>query len=164
MSDDYVTEWESGKPETPCGKGSKLEYTEEIRAWLPQIIEEYDISSINDIGCGDQNWIAEVDWPYDIEYHAFDFKPRHEDVQFIDIVELTPPYADAQMLIYVLNHLTPKQMRRALFNLMQSSAPYLISSYCTYDKIPFKLLDSIAHKKTQRHEWRYGIWDLQDEI
>lgn len=161
---EYTTEWASGLPETPCGKGSRLEETSILREWLPDIIERFDIGSLNDLGAGDQNWIAHVNWPYDIEYKAFDVKPRHEDVHFIDLVELVPPYADAQMCIYVLNHLSPKQMRRALFNIQQSSGAYLISSYCTYDRIPFALLESIPHKKTKRHEWRYGIWDLQNEI
>ena len=158
---DYVTDWFSGLPETPCGKGSKVQETEIIRAWLPEVVEKYDIAKINDIGCGDQNWINLVEWPYSIDYTAFDVKPRNDSVHFLDVVELTPPYADMQMCVYVLNHLSPKQMRRALFNLQASGAPFLLTSYCTYDKIPFELLESIPHKTTQRHSWRYGIWNLQ---
>lgn len=158
---EYVTEWESGKPETPCGKGSRLQETEIIRQWLPEIVERYDIASVNDIGAGDQNWIKKVEWPYEVDYKAFDVRPRNKKVRALDIVELSPPYADLTLCIYVLNHLSPKQMHRALYNLQQSSSPYLLCSYCTYDKIPFTLIESIPHKNTARHEWRYGFWDLQ---
>lgn len=161
---DYVTEWESGRPETECGKGSRVAETVIIRNWLPSIVEKYDIYSIADIGCGDQNWIHMVDWPYEIEYKGYDVKPRNEEVHRLDIVEQTPPSADLMLCIYVLNHLSPKQMRRALFNLQASGAPYLLTSYCTFDKIPLTLLEHIHHKDTGRHTWNYGLWALNLDL
>ena len=161
MSDDYTTEWDSGKPETPCGKGSRLEETEIIREYIPEVIEEYNIESIADVGCGDQNWIAHVEWPYEIKYQGYDIKPRHYDIKPLDICNELIPEADLVMTIYVLNHLKPKQMQRALRLLEESDCHYLLTSYCTYDKIPFPCLESIPHKKTTRHEWRYGVFDLR---
>jgi len=47
--------WPSGGDETPCGIGSKLSSTEDIRNGLVHTIKEFDIKSINDAGCGDFN-------------------------------------------------------------------------------------------------------------
>jgi hypothetical protein len=163
MSDDNVTEWESGKPETPCGRGSKFEETEIIRAWLPEIVDAYEIESINDVGCGDQNWIHEIEWPHEIKYSGFDVQPRAADVVPLDITMEVLPKADLVLCVYVLNHLRPKAMQRALGLMQESGSRYLLSSYNTVDKINLEMLGSIAHKETPRHTWRYGLWKLQDE-
>lgn len=162
MSDDYVTEWESGKPETPCGKGSKLEETEIIRQWLVDVVCEYDIESIADVGCGDQNWIHEVDWPHEIDYTGYDVRPRYNDILPLDVTRELIDEVDLVLCVYVFNHLKPRQMQRAIRLLSESGSKYLLTSYCTFDKIDLPLLESIDHKKTARHEWKYGLFSLQN--
>jgi len=158
----FPTEWESGKPETPCGIGSKFEETVIIREWLPKIVKEYEIDTINDVGCGDQNWIHEVKWKRDVDITSFDLRPRFTDVLPIDVTMTVLPEADLIMCIYVLNHVRPKPMARALRLIKESGARFLLSSYNTYDKFPFPLLETIPHKKTPRHTWNYGLWYLGD--
>jgi hypothetical protein len=163
MSDDNVTEWESGKPETPCGKGSRLAETELIREWLPDIAERFEIKSISDVGCGDQNWIHKVDWTQDVEYTGFDVYPRYSDVIPFDITMEVLPKTDAVLCIYVLNHLRPKAMARALRLMVESGSRYLITSYNTFDRIPFRILETIPHKDTGRHSWSYGVFELNED-
>lgn len=158
------TEWESGKPETPCGQGSMFKNTEVIRAWLPDMIDKYDIFSIADIGCGDQNWIHRC-LPDGIDYQGFDLVPRRQDVMPFDVTrEVLPRRIELVLCIYVLNHLQPHMAERALRMIKESRPSYLLMSYSDSDQYSLngigELVDSIRHKDTGRHIWRYGIWKL----
>jgi hypothetical protein len=158
-----VTDWESGLPETPCGRGSMLENTEEIRAWLPDVIERYDVKSIADIGCGDQNWIHHC-LPDGIEYDGYDLKPRRQDVTTFDVSsEVLPWKYDLVLCIYVLNHLKPDMAERAIRMLKESGAKYILMSYSDGDQYAIhgmNYMESKLHKDTGRHVWKYGIWEL----
>ena len=164
MSDKFVTEWQSGMPETPCGAGSKVDRTKIIRDWLPRMVEKYEIYDINDIGAGDLNWIGLVDWPHEVDYYPTDVRPRHSDVGWLDIVETIPRKADLCMCFYVLNHFRKRQdWYAALDNIQQSGSKYLMMTYILEDDIPFKMLEDTPLADTGRHVWAYGIWDLQNE-
>ena len=158
-----VTDWESGLPETPCGKGSMLENTEEIRAWLPDVIDRYDIFSIADIGCGDQNWIHHC-LPDGIEYNGYDTKPRRQDVvQFDASREVLPWKYDLVLCIYVLNHMRPDMAERAIRLIKESGSKYVLMSYSDADQYAINgmiYMESREHKNTGRHIWKYGIWEL----
>jgi hypothetical protein len=49
-----------GSPETVSGPSSTLERTEEFRAEFPNLLQELEIKSIVDCGCGDWNWMKTV--------------------------------------------------------------------------------------------------------
>ena len=51
--------------ESVSGTGSTLSATTMIRAALPQIINEFGITTMLDIPCGDFNWMKEIDLPLD---------------------------------------------------------------------------------------------------
>jgi hypothetical protein len=163
-----VTDWQSGLPETPCGKGSRFENTEEIRSWLPVVIEKYGIQTIADIGCGDQNWIHHCDYPHPISYTGFDVKPRFPDVLPLDVSRtVLPEPFDLVLCIYVLNHLKPDMAERALRLLKMSGSKYLLMTYSSADEYALfdcELVESLHHKTTRRNvgevEWRYGLWRL----
>lgn len=158
-----VTEWESGLPETPCGKGSMFENTEEIREWLPDVIERYKVKSIADIGCGDQNWIHDC-LPDGIEYSGFDLRPRREDTTTFDVAREVLPYpVDMVLCIYVLNHLKPDMAERAIRLMKESGAKYVLMTYSDGDQYAINgmnYMESKFHKDTGRHIWKYGIWEL----
>ena len=159
-----VTEWESGLPETPCGRGSKFENTTEIRAWLPDVIDEHDIFSIADIGCGDQNWVHHC-LPDGIEYDGFDLVPRRNDVWTFDASRAVLPMRyDLVLAIYVLNHMRPDMAERALRLIHESRSTFLLMSYSDGDQYSLagagELVESVPHKNTGRHKWRYGLWKL----
>jgi hypothetical protein len=105
-----VSKWNSGHPETPCGKGSLLSETKLIREILPKIISRYEVSTIADVGCGDQNWIKHTELK-DAEYFGFDVeiipgnKYRSVPEPFDLLTDILPRPFDLIMCIYVLNHL-----------------------------------------------------------
>lgn len=163
-----ITSWKSGLPETPCGKGSQVENTEIIRLWLPEVIDEYAIESIADVGCGDQNWIHHC-LPDEIDYVGYDIMPRRQDVKTFNVArEVLPIGYDLVTCIYVLNHLRPDEAERALKLLKMSGSKYLLMSYSSHDEyaLPetFKFCESVHHKTnvrtTGKMEWRYGLWKI----
>ena len=159
-----VTEWESGKPETPCGAGSMFENTEVIREYIPDVIERYKITSIADVGCGDQNWIDAAIDGHAVEYSGFDLVPRREEVTPFDVTREVLPYpVDLVLCIYVLNHLRPDMAERAIRLLKESGAKYVLMSYSDGDQYAIHgmiYMESRFHKDTGRHIWKYGIWEL----
>lgn len=159
-----VTEWESGLPETPCGNGSRFNNTEEIRRFIPHVIESCGIRTVADVGCGDQNWIHAC-LPDDVVYKGFDLMPRRQDVLPFDVTrEVLPTGYDLVLCIYVLNHLHPDRAERALRLIAESGSGYLMMSYSNADEYSLdgagELVDSCFHKNTPRHAWRYGLWKL----
>ena len=156
-------EWESGKPETPCGAGSKFEETEIVREFIQWMLEQpTNIKTIADIGCGDQNWIHQC-LPDDVEYTGFDLMPRRYDVKPFDCTtQVLPEAFDMVLCIYVLNHVPPDFAERALRLIKESGSRYLLMSYSDSDEyaLPGELVTSVHHKRTERHNWRYGFWKL----
>ena len=122
----FTQGWQGGLPETPCGSGSTLKNTAKQRVWIPQMLRKYKIKSIADIGAGDLNWLKETKIPKTIEYKAYDLVPRLAEVNKFNIVEDTPPKVDLIMCLWVLNHLTYEQCQKALSNLLNSKAKYLM--------------------------------------
>ena len=163
-----VTEWESGLPETPCGRGSKFENTEVIRKFIPHVIESRGIKSVADVGCGDQNWIHDclpAPGSCGINYAGYDIMPRRNDVVTFDVTrEVLPCRFDLVLCVYVLNHVYPDQAERALRLIKESRSTFLLMSYSDADQYSLdgagELVDSCFHKKTARHTWRYGLWKI----
>jgi len=125
---EHVRGWVGGKPETPCGRGSRLGETAKQRKWIPAQVEKYGITSIADIGAGDLNWVSRIDIGCD--YAAYDLIPRVEGVQKLDLLTDELPKADCMMALWVLNHLSPADQKTAIDKL-KSAGRFLIM---TYDK------------------------------
>ena len=117
--------WKNGMPETPCGLGSTLSETEKQRKWIPEILKKYDIHSIADIGAGDLNWIAHTDLN-GCEYTAYAPVPRKKEVIKFDITKEVPPKVDLIICLWVLNHLPKKESQKAIQNIKNSGAKYLM--------------------------------------
>lgn len=120
----FIKGWKGGLPETPCGHGSLLSSTEKQRAWIPQIIDRYNIKSIVDIGAGDLNWISCTDLR-GASYKAYDLVPRRPDVIEFDIVKNPAPRADLVICLWVLNHL-PFNSARAAYNHLRANTHSLL--------------------------------------
>lgn len=110
---------------TPCGAGSTLERTTEIRARLPELVKEYGIRSVCDAGAGDLHWIEHVPWT--VDYRAFDLVPRKPQVAVIDISREALPPCDLILCRLVLVHLDPERAQRAL-ELFRQSGKYLLAT------------------------------------
>jgi len=162
-----VTDWKSGRPETPCGAGSQLENTKIIRSFVPHVILNHGIKTVADVGCGDQNWITHCVPSLNscgIEYVGYDIKPRMVDVLPFDVTrEVLPVGYDLVLCIFVLNHMPSEQAERALRLLRESGSEFLLMTYSDADRyaLPGNLIGSVPFLDTGRHQWRYGVWKLQ---
>lgn len=145
-----------------------LAETEVIRRFIPHVIESRGIRNVADVGCGDQNWIFDAIPDAEsrgIIYSGFDVLPRHTSVIPFDVTrEVLPWKFDLVLCIYVLNHIYPDQAERALRLIKESGSKYLLMSYSDADEYSLagagELVDSCHHKRTARHLWRYGLWQI----
>lgn len=122
---DFARGFSGGKPDTLCGRGSRMDRTVNVRKVLPEWIERYGIKTLNDAGAGDLNWISTVNLGAD--YRGFDIFLRHNSVTQWDITRDALPAADAILCRHVLNHLSPEQVATVL-GLFRQSAQYLIAT------------------------------------
>jgi len=95
--------------------------------------------SINDIPCGDFNWIEEFlkNVP-EICYRGFDIVPAliqknkmlYPDYEFelLDVTSSSPPRADLILSKDFFNHLTYPDVKKALANMEKSHSGYLLAS------------------------------------
>jgi SAM-dependent methyltransferase len=124
FSDLYKTGgWNNSQQETASGPGSTLDYTETLRKVLPNLLEEYDIKSIVDAGCGDFNWMAHIDLP---DYTGIDIVPElieanqkyaTDNIRFVqgDITQDLPE-ADLTIVRFVFIHISNAAIKAVLDN------------------------------------------------
>jgi hypothetical protein len=124
----YRRGWNGGLPETPCGSGSRIKNTHIQRKWIPQTIQKYGVKSVADLGAGDLNWMQKTDLG-NVRYRAYDLVPRHPSVTQFDLLADDLPEADCYMVLWVLNHFTEKQARRAIERLASGPAKYLMMTW-----------------------------------
>lgn len=169
---DGQTEWKSGKPETPCGKGSMFANTGQVRSILNEIVNQYQIGTIADVGCGDQNWVHDS-LPDSVEYTGFDIRPRYVDVVPFDVtIQILPEAFDLILCICLINHLKNPWRPRAYRTLKLSGSRLLLCSYLKDQAPPFELMQQWTHESTDAeqerkkrkagHIWKYGLWRMND--
>jgi hypothetical protein len=127
--------WRAGQPETICGNGSTRAHTENIRRWLPDVVDRLGIKWINDAGAGDLYWIRKVRWRGVINFRAFDLIPRDPNVAQIDISAEDMPHCDAVLCRMVLNHLDEPRIVRAIERFRRTSS-FLIATQFNGEDLP----------------------------
>lgn len=155
--------------ETPCGCGSELRYTHEIRKWLPHLVEDYEIELIADCGAGDLNWIKHVDWfrPYP-HLDSFDLVPRDESVTRFDVTaDILETEYHLIICRHVLNHLSARLALNSIENFIQSGSKYLLITNCD-NQTDYWLEHSIQLGKpigiwNDATKWSCELHDLQSE-
>jgi len=120
--------------ETVSGYGSTIRFTKNLRMVLPEIFREYQVKTLLDAGCGDFNWMKEVDL-IGIDYIGCDVVPEliarnkdmypHYNFFTADITTDILPKVDMMICRCVLFHLTFDHIRMALSN-MGASCKYLM--------------------------------------
>lgn len=125
--EEFKRGWRGGLPETKCGAGSTLAQTAFQRKWIPEIVAKYGIVDIADIGAGDLNWIKHTE--LGCAYRAFDLVPRHKEVASFDLLKDKLPSADCLMVLWVLNHLEPKDQKKAINKLKRAKSRYLMMTW-----------------------------------
>ena len=177
-----------GDLESKSGAGSRLDspsVAESIKA-LQLIIKEYNIKSINDIPCGDFNWIGDIIENHNIDYLGFDivkkivvdntFKYKNYKFCQLDITQQVPPRADLIFCKDLLNHLSYDDIYMSISNMKATKSKFFLSSN------NFNYIDNVdlvlEHSGASRYldlmlppfnfpspSWRssyLGLWDLKD--
>lgn len=127
----------SGLPETTCGIGSTLGRTRTLREQLPGLFRDLGIKSLLDAGCGDFNWMSQVDLT-GIEYTGCDYDEKHVEsarltapgLKFIclDITAGPLPKADLMLCRELMQHVTDEQISAILRNFVASGTEWLLAT------------------------------------
>ena len=140
MKDVFKAGWGVGaqeKRETVCEWGSEIAHTANIRSLLPRIIKEYNVSSINDAGCGDLCWISQVDM-LDVDYMGYDVVSRKGwnkklTCQELDISKHTMRQADMIICRDVFIHLPNDAVLETLKRFRECSPLLLTTTFVPAD-------------------------------
>jgi hypothetical protein len=136
-----------GCDESVSGDGSTLEYTQNIRMVIPQLVAELDINNILDAPCGDYNWFQMIQWAKPIHYVGGDivedlikrnqtlYTTEYTKFRDLDIVHDDLPKADLWLCRDCLFHLSDREVFLALDNFIKSDIPYMLTS--TYSESEF---------------------------
>lgn len=108
------------------GKGSTPEAVAPMQDWFPTMVENLGIRTVADVGCGNSDWFPK----HCCEYQGFDLVPQEPEAIELDITTTKlPDRYDLIVMRYVLNHLSNKNTRRALDNILHRSTYFLISNF-----------------------------------
>jgi hypothetical protein len=155
-------------PETRSGPGANLAQTAIIRTELPKLLQQYGITSLLDIPCGDYYWMAKTDLSFLMYYIGADIVPEliaqaianHQTewrkLICVDMVSDTLPYADAILCRDCLPHMTYAEIKASLKNFKATGARYLITS--TYPTRTYNVDLSITD---ELNLWRYRPLNLE---
>ena len=128
------------KPNTTSlsGDGSEIRATESVRMQLPGLLESLACRTLLDIGCGDFNWMKEVQLKCSyIGVDIVDGVIRENSARYsserrafctIDATREPLPQADTVLCREVLFHLSMEHIRCLVSNVRQSGASFLIAT------------------------------------
>jgi SAM-dependent methyltransferase len=125
--------------ETASGPGSTIEYTENLRAELPRLLEKFQIRTMLDAPCGDYNWMQLVERP-GVQYIGGEIVPEFveannaryadDNTRFIlcDILQDDLPPVDLWVCRDVFFHFPYADIFQTLSNLFRSEITYILST------------------------------------
>ena len=139
----------SDYPDTPpSGPGSSLDYTQNLRAELPKLFEQFQIQTVFDAPCGDLTWMSDVlkSCPT-VQYTGGDIvepmieqhKTTYPEYNFvtIDIIKDPLPAADIMICRDCLFHFPINDIKKFLKNFVKSDiASLLTTSHVMYSNTP----------------------------
>jgi hypothetical protein len=138
FTDIYATNgW--GSYQTRSGHGSELTNTKTMITNIPFIIEQFNIKSIFDAGCGDWNWFKEIN--FNIDYTGADIvKPLVDDmnikyqkpnVKFVHTDVIADKFGCYDLVIArdILFHFSYKDLFKFLFNFQESNSKFLLTTH-----------------------------------
>ena len=156
-----VKGWRSN--ETPCGAGSELQNTTNVRSSLLEIVKKYSIKTVVDAGAGDLNWMKHMNW--NVQYQGYDLYPRHESVIQFDLTKETLPKSDLILCRHVLNHLSPDYAQKCIDNFSKSESKYLAVTNCDRQREMWQItgleqIDTFLDFDHRRNNWCLEIYKL----
>lgn len=120
------------------GFGSELENTKSVRNRLPEILSTIRSQKLLDVGCGDFNWMKEVDLPCQyigidivrevIEANTSLYGSENRSFQVGDATSDPLPSADTVICREVMFHLSLRDIWRLIENIHDSGASFLIAT------------------------------------
>lgn len=121
------------------GVGSTVPHTHSIRKEIEQIIKTYNIQSIVDVGCGDFNWMREVNLgkaSYTgteivnalVETNQKYFGNTQRKFLSLDICEETIPAAELVICRDCLVHLCLAEVEKAFANIRRANCRYFLAT------------------------------------
>lgn len=122
----------------PCGPGSTLEYTTNLRLQLGKILEKHNITSMLDAPCGDYSWMSVTDLPSITTYIGGDIaeflikenSEKYPNINF-KIIDLTTddlPDVDLLFCRDCLLHLSFADIHKVFNKISQSNIKYILLS------------------------------------
>ena len=144
--------WSRGRHESPCGPGSSVKYTKNLRLHLPLLVEKFNIKSILDAPCGDFNWMKLVVPALDVDYTGADivsvliennnnlYKTDKIKFEVLDITRNKLPNADLMVCRDCLFHLSNDSIKLFFNNFLNSNIKYLLTT-THYNNNNFKNTD-----------------------
>lgn len=129
--------WTLGRDDVPLsGTGSSLDATQELRAALPTVIRNYDVTKLVDVGCGDFTWMSQIELGCDylgldivpsvIEHNRTNHAAPDREFKVHDIVAEAAPSGDLVLCREVLFHLSFDDGLAALRNMAAKGSRYLL--------------------------------------
>jgi FkbM family methyltransferase len=113
-----------------------MQHTVDIREWLPKIITKKNIGSVLDVGCGDFNWMKNVN--LGVPYTGVDivesmiaknnklYGNASRTFKVANAIEDLLPPADLSIIRDVLYHLTYENIFRLLKNVRKTTRKYML--------------------------------------
>jgi hypothetical protein len=131
--------WQIQGDATPgSGPGSSLEATRDVCAKLAALLDDLQVNTLLDLGCGDFTWMSKIGLSQsyigaDIVASVIENNQRlygNESRRFIQLDATCDPLpvADAILCREVLFHLSFKDIRKVLSNVTRSGAEYFIAT------------------------------------
>jgi len=162
-----------GCAESVSGPSSTMARTENLRKSFPNLLTDYNITSVFDAPCGDLNWMQELLKTIDIEYIGGDIvlpminmhKKQYEKFaenkkykfMWIDLTKSLFPKADLMLCRDLIFHLSYEDTNRLINNLKKSDISYFLT---TTHRKSIMLEKKVSNKNIKTGEWRY--MDLLD--
>ncbi|WP_326693811.1 class I SAM-dependent methyltransferase [Streptomyces sp. NBC_01766] len=129
--------WPDQAPDTVCGWGSSEPHTQLVRKELVNILETYEVTTLNDAGCGDLAWMSTLDLG-GVDYTGYDVHERDSwpelrrrgfRLEVVDITVDEPRPADLLICRDVFIHLPNDMILAALERFRKSCRLLLTTSY-----------------------------------
>jgi SAM-dependent methyltransferase len=125
--------------ESASGAGASLDQTRELRGSLPALLGELGVATMLDLPCGDYGWMRTFQLPVDryigadllpevVEPLAAEFGDDRREFRVLDITRDRLPNADLLFCRDCLVHLSYADIRRALWNAVESGIPYILTT------------------------------------
>lgn len=122
----------------PCGPGSTMKYTENMRKEIVPLVKRHNIKTMLDLPCGDFSWMSTTNIDKELDYIGADIveeliaenKNKYPTVNFkvLDLTKDELPKVDLLFCRDCLLHLSFSDIDKAFANIIKSDIKYVLLS------------------------------------